>query len=141
MTHLNTVTDIDARADLFDPAVAMDRTCDDLDLLAELVELFAENRDHLLGDLAAAIERGDGRGVDQAAHALKGSVGTFTTLRPYRLARELEFCGKERRLEAAPQLLEALRISLADLHTAITTFVESQRSLMRFDTISQLPSV
>jgi two-component system sensor histidine kinase/response regulator len=125
MTHVS--HEIDA-ADLFDPAVAMDRACDDLDLLAELVELFAENRDRLLVDLATAIEQSDARGVDQAAHALKGYVGTFTTLRPYRLARELEFCGKEQSLEPAPQLLDALKTSLAELHAAVTSFLESQRN-------------
>jgi HPt (histidine-containing phosphotransfer) domain-containing protein len=127
MSHPHALGDAVADADLFDPAVALERTCDDLELLAELAELFAENRDRLLADLAAAIERRDARGVDQAAHALKGSVGTFTVLRPYRLARELEFCGKEKRLEAAPQLLDALKTSLADLQSAVASFLNSQR--------------
>lgn len=125
MTAATTPSENDA--DLFDPAAAMDRTCDDLDLLAELDELFAANRDRLLEDLAAAVQQGDALGVNQAAHALKGSIGTFTILRPYRLARELEFCGKERRLEAAPQLLDALKVSLADLQNAVTLFLESRK--------------
>lgn len=129
MTELPIGIDLSAGAasEIFDPAEAVDRACDDLDLLAELAELFSESRDRLLADLRSAVERGDADGIAQAAHALKGSIGTFSTLRPFQLVRELEFCGKERRLEPTPQLLDALIVALAELDTAVSTFLASRR--------------
>jgi HPt (histidine-containing phosphotransfer) domain-containing protein len=114
-------------SDLFDPQEALNRACDDIELLAELAELFAENRDRLLKQLGDAIAQGNARGIDEAAHALKGSIGTFTTKRPFRTARELEFCGKERRLEAAPHLFASLKADLAELETAVANFLASTR--------------
>ncbi len=118
---------VDIVADIFDPREALNRTCDDLDLLAELADLFAENRDLLLTSLSEAVATGNAEEVDRAAHALKGSISTFTTLRPYLLARELEFCGKEGRLEAAPQLLDGLKTALRDLDQAVTNFLTTSR--------------
>src|SRR5689334_15375978 len=82
-------------SDIFDPAEAMNRACDDWDLLTELAELFVDNRNKLLDELTEAVAARDGKGIEEAAHALKGSIGTFTTKRPFALVRELELCGKE----------------------------------------------
>lgn len=114
-------------SDVFDPAEALDRTCDDLELLAELAELFTENRDRLLVELTEAVAAGNAQGVSEAAHALKGSVGTFSTKRPYLIARELEFCGRDARLEAAPQLLAGLKVALAELEVAVSAFLSASR--------------
>lgn len=114
-------------SEIFDPREALERTCDDLELLAELAELFAENRDCLLASLTAAVAAGNAEEIDQAAHALKGSVGTFSTKRPYLLARELEFCGKEQRLTDAPQLLDALKAALIELETSLNSFLAANR--------------
>ncbi len=122
--NASSTTDV---SDIFDPAEAMDRACDDLELLAELAEMFQENRDRLLVELAEAIAHGNAKGVDEAAHALKGSIGTFSTKRPYLIARDLEFCGKESRLETTPQLLDALKIALAELETAVSQFLSASR--------------
>lgn len=126
-THLiPSAATADGVNDIFDPAEALERTCDDLELLAELSELFRENRDRLLVELTEAVETGNAKGVDEAAHALKGSIGTFTTKRPYHIARELEFCGKEACLEATPQLLSGLKAALVELEAAVTAFLASQ---------------
>lgn len=114
-------------SDIFDPAEAMDRACDDLELLAELAEMFNENRDRLLVELTEAVASGDAKGIDEAAHALKGSVGTFSTKRPYLIARELEFCGKKGQLEATPQLLAGLKTALSELEVAVSNFLTAAR--------------
>ncbi len=114
-------------SDIFDPAEAMDRACDDLELLAELAEMFNENRDRLLVELTEAVASGNAQGIDEAAHALKGSVGTFSTKRPYLIARELEFCGKNQQLEAAPQLLAGLKVALTELEVAVSNFLSTAR--------------
>ncbi len=116
-----------SESEIFDPAEAMDRACDDLELLGELAELFAENRDRLLVELADAVAVRDGDRIALVAHTLKGSIGTFSTKRPYHLARELEFSGKNQSLEDAPLLFDALKSSLAQLDVAVTHFLSSHR--------------
>lgn len=116
-----------SESEIFDPAEAMDRACDDLELLAELAELFAENRDRLLVELAEAVAVRDGDRIAHVAHTLKGSIGTFSTRRPYHLARELEFSGKNQSLEDVPLLFDALKSSLAQLDAAVTHFLSSHR--------------
>jgi two-component system sensor histidine kinase/response regulator len=123
MTHLAVDATASSNPDVFDPAEALARVCDDLDLLAELAELFAENRARLLEELSRAVAEGDPHGIDRAAHALKGSISTFSTRKPYELARELEFCGKEGRLEQAPLLFDALTTYVQQLEQALAAFL------------------
>jgi HPt (histidine-containing phosphotransfer) domain-containing protein len=112
--------------DLFDPAEALDRVCEDYELLEELLQLFVPHRDRLLQELGDAIELHLPERVDEAAHALKGSIATFSTKRPYLIARELEYCGKECRLDTAPQLLAALRATLTELEAAVQQLISTR---------------
>lgn len=113
--------------EIFDAEAAMNRACDDLDLLQELSDLFAEHREKMLAQLTTAVETGDAKGIGEAAHALKGSIGTFSTKLPFLLARELEFCGKEGRLEQTPELLGALKSALIELEAAVRNFLSANR--------------
>ena len=110
-------------SEIFDSAEVLDRACHDPELLGELAALFAENRDRLLDELNRAVADGDALGIGHAAHALKGSVATFTTKRPYRIARDLEQCGKDCRLEPAAQLLATLQADLVRLDAAVTELI------------------
>lgn len=126
-TNSGTNTAVEDSAEIFDAAEAMDRACDDLELLAELVGIFEENRDRLLEELAKAVESGDAKTIGEVGHALKGSISTFSTKRPYLIAREIELSGKDARLETAPQLLDALKTSLSDLSKAVREFLASHQ--------------
>ena len=111
--------------EIFDPSEAMSRTCDDLELLRELAELFAEHRDQLLAELTQAVAAGDLRRIAEHSHAIKGSIGTFTTRRPFELARQLEFAGKERNLAACDSILSELKQSLTALELEVSRFLAS----------------
>ena len=110
-------------AEIFDPAEALERACDDLELLTELSDLFGEHRDHLLQELTSAIAEGDTSRVAEAGHAIKGSIGTFTTKLPYELARRLEFSGKDQDLSVAARTLDQLKSSLAALEREVNRFL------------------
>lgn len=127
LTESSACAAVREETDIFDPAEAMDRACDDLDLMTELAEMFRENQHKLLASLNEGVAAGCAQQVKEAAHSLKGSIGTFSTRRPFRLAGELETCGKQNRLEAAPELLDSLTAALHELNQAVTTFLASHR--------------
>jgi|GEM_PF-6950342 len=112
--------------DIFDPAEALHRACDDLELLSELAELFVEHRDQLLTELTEAVAQGNAQRIAEAGHALKGSVGTFTTKRPFDLARQLESTGKEADLLSSARLLAELKDSLMVLESEVHQFLAAQ---------------
>lgn len=112
-------------SEIFDPAEALGRACDDLELLTELAGLFAEHRDHLLAELTHAVAAGNAALIAEHGHAIKGSIGTFTTKRPYELARQLEFSGKGGNLADAGPILADLKQSLAALEQEVTRFLAS----------------
>lgn len=118
------VSAVDA-AEIFDPAEALGRACDDQELLTELAGLFAEHRDHLLAELTDAVAAGDAALIAEHGHAIKGSIGTFTTKLPYELARQLEFTGKGGNPADAGRILAELKQSLAVLEQEVTRFLAS----------------
>jgi CheY-like chemotaxis protein/HPt (histidine-containing phosphotransfer) domain-containing protein len=61
----------------FDPDEALARVEGDLALFAELVQLFRDDLPKRLDDLRRCVECGDARGLERAAHTLKGSVNSF----------------------------------------------------------------
>lgn len=111
--------------DIFDPSEALGRACDDLELLTELAELFAGHRDVLLSELTAAVTAGDAALIAEHGHSIKGSIGTFTTRRPYDLARELEFAGKSENIADAARILAELKQSLTALELEVNRFLAS----------------
>ena len=61
----------------FDPDDVLARVEGNRDLLAELVDIFRAEYPRLLANLRHSVETGDARGVQEAAHAIKGTVGNF----------------------------------------------------------------
>jgi two-component system, sensor histidine kinase and response regulator len=57
--------------------------------------------------------------VQRAAHAVKGSVGTFGARPARELAARLEGVGREGRLDEAPALLDALEAELTRVTVAL----------------------
>ena len=104
------------------PPQAHDAVFDERELLAsvqgdqslarELAALFAGDAPRQIATMRAAIERGDARGLQFAAHALKGSAMTLTARRVSARARALEALAAGRALGEASQ-------SLADLESAL----------------------
>jgi two-component system sensor histidine kinase/response regulator len=64
-------------------------------LLAELVDIFRTERPRLFANLRQSVEAGDAKGLQEAAHAIKGTVGNFSAPGACEAARVLEVMGQQ----------------------------------------------
>ena len=98
----------------FDPEDVMARVEGDRELLAELVEIFRAEHPRLLAELRRCVEAGDARGAQDAAHAIKGTVGNFGGHAASEAARAIEALG-ERSLLADAMAVDRLERAVSDL--------------------------
>ncbi|HEX6037913.1 PAS domain S-box protein [Longimicrobium sp.] len=77
-------------------------------LLGELAELFVEQCPRLVGEITAALARGDAEGVMDAAHTLKGSAGSLAAAPLAAAALVVETRGRDGDLAGAETALAAL---------------------------------
>jgi PAS domain S-box-containing protein len=66
----------------------------DRELLMEMAQWFLNQCPKLLGEIRESVQRGDAHVVEQAAHKLKASVGSFGARRAYQAALRLEELGE-----------------------------------------------
>jgi two-component system, sensor histidine kinase and response regulator len=99
---------IDHQEQVWDRRQALQLVGGDTALLAELIALFLQRRDLLLGRVAEAIEMGDAALLDDAAHAFKGAVNHFCAERVRRHALALETKGKHADLDGAAEIFQEL---------------------------------
>jgi HPt (histidine-containing phosphotransfer) domain-containing protein len=79
----------------FDPEDVLARVEGDRSLLAELVDIVRAEYPRLLAKLHRSLEDGDATGVQEAAHAIKGTVGNFGGRAASEAAYVLEAMGRE----------------------------------------------
>jgi len=96
-----------------DRAAVLARLDGDEELLAELAGLFIQESPKLLAAIQQAIERADPKGLERAAHALKGSVGNFAVPTAVKAAQTLENMGHEGNLAAADAAYAVLQQEIA----------------------------
>jgi PAS domain S-box-containing protein len=77
-------------------------------LLAEVVTLFRTDSGRLLEEISAALQRGDARAVERAAHTLKGSVRFFGAAAAAEAALGLERMGRSGDLAGGREALARL---------------------------------
>ena len=104
---------------VFDLSEALDRVDGDKVLLSEMAELFLESYPEYLSRIKEAVIQADLTALTQAAHALKGSVGNFTTREPFEVARTLEQLGRQGNIDMASQVVVELEHVLAQLTPAL----------------------
>ena len=104
---------------VFDLSEALDRVDGDKVLLSEMAELFLESYPGYLSRIKEAVIQADLTALTQAAHALKGSVGNFTTREPFEVARTLEQLGRQGNIDMASQVVVELEHVLAQLTPAL----------------------
>jgi PAS domain S-box-containing protein len=88
------------------------------ELLYEVIDLFCESYPAQLSQVRQGLQEGDGKAVERACHALKGSVSTFAAHRAAEAAARVEAwgrCGELARAEAhlAPLEEETERLAAA----------------------------
>src|SRR5262249_18388294 len=97
------------------------------ELLAELVELFAEDSPRLLSEIKQAVVRGEGVGLARAAHTLKGAASNFGAHGVVTLARRLEEAGRAERLAEADVIYVTLETEVERLNAALGALVDKGR--------------
>ena len=100
---------------VFDLAGLDRQTGGDRALRFEIVQMFLEDCPMRVGELRAAIERGDAFAIRTIAHTLKGAAGYLSAARVHAAARDLETIGREARLADAAAALERLATAVAEL--------------------------
>ncbi len=110
----------------FSRSETLARVENDLELLADLVDIFLEDYPGLLGEMEAAISEGDAEALEQTAHRLKGSVGNFSAEDAQQAALELEEMGRNRSIDGAAETFEQLKTQMAELDSALRQFVQEK---------------
>jgi CheY-like chemotaxis protein len=98
-----------------DLAAALATAVGDRALLDELVSVFLADSPHRLEALRQAVAAGDAKGVEEAAHGLKGALRILAATGAQARAAELEALGRADRVGEVPAAMAALERDLADL--------------------------
>ena len=99
-----------------DRELALSRVGGDAELLKEIAALFMEDYPNVLAEIRAAVARGDAKGVERAAHGLKGSVANFGAQAAVDAALHIERMGRVGDLSRVSEAIEALALALDALH-------------------------
>jgi CheY-like chemotaxis protein/anti-sigma regulatory factor (Ser/Thr protein kinase) len=99
----------------FDPEDVLARVEGNRQLLAELVDILRAESPRLLATLREKVDAGDARGLQEAAHAIKGTVGNFGGHAASEAARVLEVMGKDGVLTGAGAGVARLELAVAEL--------------------------
>jgi len=86
----------------------LDSVMEDQTLLVEMAELWLADSEKQERQIREGLNSGDAEIVERAAHALKGSVGTFQAQAAQQAAKELEMYAKEVDLDGARKAFETL---------------------------------
>ncbi len=95
----------------------------DEELMIELFRSYAEERDSMMADIAAAVSERDGEAVRQSAHKLKGTLIYLAAKNAADLAYRLEVAGREGNMSEAPSLFEALSAEIAQVDALVATLL------------------
>ena len=80
----------------------------DPDIIAEVGGLFLEHSPQKIAAILKAVENGDAKGLQTAAHSLKSSSAYVGAMRLSELSRELEMKGRSQVMDGAEEKAERL---------------------------------
>ncbi len=84
----------------------------DTQLMVELIDIFLDSGPTMLNEIKAALKTGDTKGMEVAAHTLKGAASNFGGQLVVRITKELEDRGSSHTLEGQQELVEDLSQAL-----------------------------
>jgi HPt (histidine-containing phosphotransfer) domain-containing protein len=93
------------------------------DFIGELVDTYLEDSQALIQQMHQALAAQDADSFRRAAHSLKSNSASFGAMQLSSLARELEFAGKENRLDQTGETLARLETE----YTQVSTELEALR--------------
>jgi HPt (histidine-containing phosphotransfer) domain-containing protein len=117
-------------SDSFDPVSLWERVNGDMELLRDLVGLFALEYPELLLNIKSAIERGAFADVQRFSHKLKGSALQFSGRLAVAAAGQLEEMGRTESMSGAGQILATLQFEVLRLMEALKRMIASDRPVM-----------
>jgi PAS domain S-box-containing protein len=97
----------------------------DRELFADIGRLFVEHSSELTTALTAAVAAGDAAALATSAHALKGSISSFTQGSPYEWAKQVEDTARGGDLAEAAALVPQLTTEVDRLRHALLAAVAS----------------
>ena len=104
-----------------DRDAALDRLGGDDELLQELIGLMLEQSRELVGDIGAALDRGDAEVVCRAAHTIKGSAANLEAGPLRDTAGALEDLARSGSLAGAEAACAAMNVELERLAAAVAS--------------------
>jgi CheY-like chemotaxis protein/HPt (histidine-containing phosphotransfer) domain-containing protein len=104
---------------VFDISRAQARLGGDRRLLREMIAIFRSESPAQLAAIRKAASRGDGESLRQAAHALKGSLGTLDAPRAFHAAKRLEDVARQHELASIAPALTDLEREMTELARAL----------------------
>ena len=85
----------------------------------------------LFAQISQALKEGDARGVQRAAHAIKGVIGVFHAPAAYAAARQLEECARSGETGKLAAHAEELHRTVSELLSSLERFVAASPLLSR----------
>jgi signal transduction histidine kinase/CheY-like chemotaxis protein len=113
-------TQLPVPTDVFDFEALRARVENDLDLLAEMIDLYLSSSPLLLTELDSAVASSDRERVTRAAHTLKGVLGNMCANTCSEAALQLEMIGRTGDFARAGNLLITLKHELQHLQARLT---------------------
>jgi HPt (histidine-containing phosphotransfer) domain-containing protein len=94
----------------------------DPDIIAEVGGLFIEHSPEKVKAILQAVETGDAKGLQVAAHSLKSSSAYVGAMRLSAMSKELEMMGRSSVMDGAKEKAEMLK----DEHTRVMIALEAE---------------
>lgn len=105
-------------------SAALDRVGGDSELLEEIAQLFLETAPGLLAQIRDAVASRNAQSLQQAAHAIKGSVGNFGAEPAFQAALRLEKMGRTGDLTGVEEACAVLEAEMERLRPALAELAE-----------------
>jgi two-component system sensor histidine kinase/response regulator len=110
----------------FDPTEVLARVEGDRQLLAELVSIFMAESPTRLAEIRRCLSAGDVKGLEHAAHTLRGSLGSLGARAAAKAALALEIKGRDGALDGAAAELAELEREMGRLETDLARLCAGQ---------------
>jgi len=116
------VLDSTPAIEAFDRTAALERVEGDLELLADLIQVFLQDLPQQVAALRKAVEDQDAKGIQQEAHRLKGAAASLDATAVSACAARLEQSGRDANCAVARAEWAQLEVELARLESAFRDF-------------------
>jgi two-component system, sensor histidine kinase and response regulator len=107
---------------LFDPARMFHNIGSDQALFTQLIELFLDQHQAMLGHIKEGLIKSDAMEVERAAHTLKGTAGNLCAAQVAAAASRLEAVGHLNRLQDAPPVYAQLEMEVLRLVRVLNNY-------------------